>query len=160
MVPKLQERADSRSTQFLSADIGSWCASPKLCPVVASTACISSSKASAITLIHVWFLLALVRRGRCHTLLSLTPKPPAGKLALRQQLTVLKTQAPQTQAQSCGQAVLVARTQVLVRLEAVSHRGHSRNPSSLAPRRISSVLVLAFAPSRSLVKRPTRIELT
>jgi hypothetical protein len=61
-------------------------------------------------------------------------------LALRQQLAVRKRKASPVQAQSCGQTLLGARAPVLVRLEAGSPGGHSRDRSPLAPRRLPPVL--------------------
>jgi hypothetical protein len=108
---------------------------------------------SAITLIHVWFPMALVRRGRGHRVLSLTPKPLLENLALRQQITVLKRRHPRPKLSPLDKLFwLLARkywsawkqSLFVVTPETVVH----------SPRRISSVLVPAFAPSRSLGRNP------
>jgi len=61
-------------------------------------------------------------------------------LALRQQLVVLKRRHPHPKAGLVRQAFLAARSSMLVRLETVSPRRHTRNGCPLAPRRVPLVL--------------------
>ena len=76
----------------------------------------------------------LVRLFRSHHSLLLE------NLALRQQLVVLKRRHPRRKAGLVRQAFLAARSSMLVNLETVSPRRHTRNGCPLAPRRIPLVI--------------------
>ena len=85
-------------------------------------------------------------------------------LALRQQLVVLKRRHPRRKAGLVRQAFLAARSSMLVNLETVSPRRHTRNGCPLAPRRIPLVLENDFEgqkPRRSKtdIERSTRSDL-
>ena len=114
------------------------CPSPKLLPDRKSTVCtLSSSRPSAITgaMFHSSILV-----GFTFQLFLLTSKPCVGEFGGSPTARRCEAQASPVQARSSGQTLLGTRPPVLVRLDAGSRGGYSRERSPLASRRLPLVL--------------------
>ena len=111
------------------------CHSPKFWPAVKSTACtLSSTRPSAMTVLHVPLLPAVVRTTG--SLLSFASHTALGELGAPPATHRAETQASQAQAQPPGQTVLDLRSAILVRLEKFSHHRHPGDRGPLAPCRL------------------------
>src|SRR4029077_18623750 len=107
-------------------------------PDMKSTVCTVSTRPSAITVAHVPLLPVLV--GVTFPLFSLASKSSVGEFSTSSTTGGAEAQASPAQAQPARQTLLDARLPVLVRLEAGSLGGDSRDRGPLASCRLPLVL--------------------
>ena len=118
-----------------------------------STVCtVSSTRPSAITVAHVPLLPVLV--GVTFPLFSPTSQSFVGEFSTSLTTRGAEAQASPAQVQPARQTLLDARLPVLVRLEAGSLGGDSRDRGPLASCRLPSVLALEIKTARWPSKDP------